>query len=29
MQKFHTTYCEDAIDDYKPNRLAYNISHCS
>ena len=21
LQKFHTTYCENTVDDYEPNRL--------
>jgi len=29
LQKFHITYCEETIDDYQPNKLFYNVSHCS
>jgi len=25
----NTTYCEETINDYEPNSLFYNISHCS
>jgi len=27
--KFHTTYCEETIDDYEPPNRLYNVSHCS
>ena len=29
LQKFHTTYYEEAIYNYEPNGLFYNISDCS